>query len=349
MSCGCNNKSGVVSIAGGGSNGGGGSSGGNGGNGGSGGSGGGGNGGNGGSNPNCDSILNIETQTLSSETIVTITFCSGAIQQFSIPHGVDGNDGANGTDGTSGDTGIAVEDVSVTQVGNEITLVITLDDGTIFENTFTIATATGAHIIEAKTQGGAVDLTDATGNGFEQINLATVGGEFEVIGGTVPGNTITIAGDTLHFDAVFQVRTDGTALHNPFKELYLTVGAVGSITEKCTNLSGQPATITVPTDGHIQVSVEFTKTNSTRNELFFKGTMTVGDKGLSAVGSHSITDLNPPVAPKTFAFYGGTGESGDLDFTQELQIQLRAFPGGSGSDTMFVNPAYMTITKIPKI
>ena len=111
MSCGCN-KSGVVSIAGGGSNGGGGSSGG------SGGSGGGGNGGNGGSNPNCDSILNIETQTLSTETIVTITFCSGAIQQFSIPHGVDGNDGADGADGTSGDTGIAVEDVSVTQVGN---------------------------------------------------------------------------------------------------------------------------------------------------------------------------------------------------------------------------------------
>ena len=345
MSCGCN-KSGVVSIAGGGSNGGGGSSGGNGGNGGSGGSGGGGNGGNGGSNPNCDSILNIETQTLSTETIVTITFCSGAIQQFSIPHGVDGNDGADGADGTSGDTGIAVEDVSVTQVGNEITLVITLDDGTIFENTFTIATATGAHIVEAKTQGGAVDLTDATGNGFEQINLSTVGGEFEVIGGTVPGNTITIAGDTLHFDAVFQVRTDGTALHNPFKELYLTVGPVGSITEKEVNLSGQPATITVPTDGHVQVSVELTKTDSTRNELFYKGTMTVGDKGESAVASHSITDLNPAVAPKTFAFYGGTGE---LDFTQELQIQLRALPGGSGSDTMFVNPAYMTITKIPKL
>jgi hypothetical protein len=345
MSCGCN-KSGVVSIAGGGSNGGGGSSGGNGGNGGSGGSGGGGNGGNGGSNPNCDSILNIETQTLSTETIVTITFCSGAIQQFSIPHGVDGNDGADGADGTSGDTGIAVEDVSVTQVGNEITLVITLDDGTIFENTFTIATATGAHIVEAKTQGGAVDLTDATGNGFEQINLSTVGGEFEVIGGTVPGNTITIAGDTLHFDAVFQVRTDGTALHNPFKELYLTVGPVGSITEKCTNLSGQPATITVPTDGHVQVSVELTKTDSTRNEFFYKGTMTVADKGDNAVASHSITDLNPPVDSKTFAFYGGTGE---LDFTQEIQIQLRALPGGSGSDTMFVNPAYMTITKIPKL
>ena len=340
MSCGCN-KSGVVSIAGGGSNGGGGSSGG------SGGSGGGGNGGNGGSNPNCDSILNIETQTLSTETIVTITFCSGAIQQFSIPHGVDGNDGADGADGTSGDTGIAVEDVSVTQVGNEITLVITLDDGTIFENTFTIATATGAHIVEAKTQGGAVDLTDATGNGFEQINLSTVGGEFEVIGGTVPGNTITIAGDTLHFDAVFQVRTDGTALHNPFKELYLTVGPVGSITEKEVNLSGQPATITVPTDGHVQVSVELTKTDSTRNELFYKGTMTVGDKGDNAIASHCITDPNPAVAPKTFAFYGGTGE---LDFTQEIQIQLRALPGGSGGPAnMFVNPAYMTITKIPKL
>jgi len=345
MSCGCN-KSGVVSIAGGGSNGGGGSSGGNGGNGGSGGSGGGGNGGNGGSNPNCDSILNIETQTLSTETIVTITFCSGAIQQFSIPHGVDGQDGADGADGTSGDTGIAVEDVSVTQVGNEITLVITLDDGTIFENTFTIATATGAHIVEAKTQGGGVDITDATGNGFEQINLATVGGEFEVIGGTVPGNTITIAGDTLHFDAVFQVRTDGTALHNPFKELYLTVGPVGSITEKCTNLSGQPSLITVPTDGHIQVSVEFTRIDSTREELFYKGTMTVSDKGESAVASHSITDLNPPVESKTFPFYGGTDE---LDFTQDIQIQLRAFPGGSGTDTMFVNPAYMTITKIPKL
>jgi hypothetical protein len=342
MSCGCN-KSGVVSIAGGGSNGGGGSSGGNGGNGGSGGSGGGGNGGNGGSNPNCDSILNIETQTLSTETIVTITFCSGAIQQFSIPHGVDGQDGA---DGTSGDTGIAVEDVSVTQVGNEITLVITLDDGTIFENTFTIATATGAHIVEAKTQGGGVDITDATGNGFEQINLATVGGEFEVIGGTVPGNTITIAGDTLHFDAVFQVRTDGIELHNPFKELYLTVGPVGSITEKCTNLSGQPSLITVPTDGHIQVSVEFTRIDSTREELFYKGTMTVSDKGESAVASHSITDLNPPVESKTFPFYGGTDE---LDFTQDIQIQLRAFPGGSGTDTMFVNPAYMTITKIPKL
>jgi|TARA_R100000479_G_scaffold176440_1_gene130890 hypothetical protein len=345
MSCGCN-KSGVVSIAGGGSNGGGGSSGGNGGNGGSGGSGGGGNGGNGGSNPNCDSILNIETQTLSTETIVTITFCSGAIQQFSIPHGVDGQDGADGADGTSGDTGIAVEDVSVTQVGNEITLVITLDDGTIFENTFTIATATGAHIVEAKTQGGGVDITDATGNGFEQINLATVGGEFEVIGGTVPGNTITIAGDTLHFDAVFQVRTDGIELHNPFKELYLTVGPVGSITEKCTNLSGQPSLITVPTDGHIQVSVEFTRIDSTREELFYKGTMTVSDKGESAVASHSITDLNPPVESKTFPFYGGTDE---LDFTQDIQIQLRAFPGGSGTDTMFVNPAYMTITKIPKL
>ena len=347
MSCGCN-KSGVVSIAGGGSNGGGGSSGGNGGNGGSGGSGGGGNGGNGGSNPNCDSILNIETQTLSTETIVTITFCSGAIQQFSIPHGVDGNDGADGADGTSGDTGIAVEDVSVTQVGNEITLVITLDDGTIFENTFTIATATGAHIVEAKTQGGAVDLTEATGNGFEQILMNNVGGEFEVIGGTVPGNTLTTAGDTLHFDAVFQVgKTAGLESTNIFKNLFLTVGPVGAFNEKCVNLSGQPSLITVPGDGHVQVSVEFTRIDSLREELFFKGSMTVADKGLNAVGSHSTNDPNPPSVDKgkTFPFYGGTD---DLDFSQEIQIQLRALPGDSVTN-MFINPVYMTITKIPKL
>jgi len=341
MSCGCN-KSGVVSIAGGGSNGGGGSSGG------SGGSGGGGNGGNGGSNPNCDSILNIETQTLSTETIVTITFCSGAIQQFSIPHGVDGNDGADGADGTSGDTGIAVEDVSVTQVGNEITLVITLDDGTIFENTFTIATATGAHIVDAKTQGGGVDLTEATGNGFEQILMSNIGGEFEVIGGTVPGNTITIAGDTLHFDAVFQVGTTGTENVNIFKNLFLTVGPVGSFNEKCTNLVGQPGIISALSDGHVQVSIEFTRIDSTREELFFKGSMSIADKGLNAVGSHSINDSNPPSVGTgdTYPFYGGTDE---LDFSQELQIQLRALPGGGTNEGVFINPVYMTITKIPKL
>ena len=65
--------------------------------------------------PGCDSILSITTDNIGEETIVTITFCSGDTQQFSIPSGVDGSsgpagadgaDGADGVDGVQGETGI---------------------------------------------------------------------------------------------------------------------------------------------------------------------------------------------------------------------------------------------------
>ena len=58
--------------------------------------------------PGCDSILSITNENIGTEVIVTITFCSGAVQQFSIPAGVDGapgQDGAPGADGADGADG----------------------------------------------------------------------------------------------------------------------------------------------------------------------------------------------------------------------------------------------------
>lgn len=299
--------------------------------------------------PGCDSILSIDTNDVGNETIITITFCSGAIQQFSIPHGQDGQDGGSGGSGQDGQDGNGISDISAEQEGDEVTLTITLENGDEVTVTFNIPTAAGAYIVQHNSQGvGAPELTGE----FAQKELHNITTHFSVIKGTIPGNTVINAGDTLHWDAVFNITGDGPdgKLNNVFKELFLCLGSNDNITDNCVNLTGQPALITkFPRSTiSVHVNVELSKTNSpTREEVFLKGSMHVLDKGENIHGSHSILDLNPPQTQiETVAFY----QAVPFDFTAQNFIQLIGLPGGYGTNTTInIDPIYMTVTKIPKI
>lgn len=84
--------------------------------------------------PGCDSILSITTDNIGEETIVTITYCSGDTQQFSIPSGVDGApgqdgaDGADGADGINGEQGVQGEVGSSAYIINHVGLDVPSED-----------------------------------------------------------------------------------------------------------------------------------------------------------------------------------------------------------------------------
>ena len=303
--------------------------------------------------PGCDSILSIDTNDVGTETIITITFCSGAIQQFSIPHGEDGSNGSSGGNGSSGADGNGIDDITAEQNGTEVTLTVTLNNGEIITLTFNIPTAAGAYIVQHHSQGTAApEIFDV----FATKVLNDITDYFSVIKGTVPGNTIVNAGDTLHWDAVFSVVSSGlNKSHDVFKQLYLCVGATDSIDDKVSNLTGNPPFIGIRQTGErlsslsVHLNVEMSKTNSpTRNEVMLKGTMTVYDKGISKRSSHSITDFDSPVQTvETVGIYTLA------TFTPGLEnyIQLIGLPTGfeESAAAVHLDPIYMTVTKIPKI
>ena len=299
--------------------------------------------------PGCDSILSIDTNDVGTETIITITFCSGAIQQFSIPHGTDGADGASGGGGDTGADGNGIEDISVAQDGTSVTLTVTLNNGEEVNVTFEVPTAAGAYIVEHHSQG--VASPELSGDFADKV-VTSINGNFSVIKGTIPGNTLINAGDTLHWDAVFNVSATGqTRVHDVFKELYLCLGTTGSIEDRVSNINGQPAFIQVNPGATVSVhfNAELGRTNSpTREEVYLKGTMSIYDKGESIQHSHGITDAD---APSQMIGTIGLYVQVPYDFSEQHIIQLLGQPAGFGSDNivMTIRPIYMTVTKIPKI
>lgn len=298
--------------------------------------------------PGCDSILSITTDvTGTGDTIVTITFCSGAVQQFTIPSGQDGGNGSDGSDGADGSNGVGIENVTAEQDGTEVTLTITLDNGEEFNITFTVPSASGAYVVQHNSQG--VAAPELTGE-FATKPVSALADYFSVIKGTIPANTVVNPGDTLHWDAVFNVTGTTTEVSNVFKELFLCVGSDDNVNDKVVNLSGEPALISKYPGATISVhvNVELSRTNSpTRDEVFLKGSMHLLDKGDNIHFANSMADANPPQTEiETVAFY----QLCDFTFTDQNFIQLIGLPGGFGpGETVNIDPIYMTVTKIPKI
>ena len=303
--------------------------------------------------PGCDSILSINSDDIGTETIVTITFCSGAIQQFNIPHGQDGSDGTSGSSGNSGSDGNGINDITANQDGTEVTLTITLDNGDDITIVFEVPTAAGAYVVQHLSHGTAAPETFDV---FATKVLNDITGDFSVIKGTVPGNTIVNAGDTLHWDAVFNVTsTSLNSAHDIFKKLFLCVGNSDTIQDKVSNLLGDPANITIRPTGSrlsslsVHVNLEMSKTNSpTRQEVMIKGTMSVYDKGANVRASHDLTDND---SPSQLISTVGIYTLATFTFGLENHIQLIGEPGGFGGDEAAINldSIYMTVTKIPKI
>lgn len=90
--------------------------------------------------PGCDSILSITHENIGSAILVTITLCSGNIQQFSIPLPADGADGPAGPTGADGADGVSIVDVDSSVADNIVTLTFTLSNGEVLTETFAIET-----------------------------------------------------------------------------------------------------------------------------------------------------------------------------------------------------------------
>lgn len=297
--------------------------------------------------PGCDSILSITTDvTGTGDTVVTITFCSGATQQFTIPSGQDGQNGSDGANGANGSDGSGVQDVTAEQDGNDVTLTIILENGEETTITFTIPSASGAYVVQHNSQG--IDAPELTGE-FATKELSNIAGYFSVIKGTIPGGTIVNPGDTIHWDAVFNITGSVSQIHNVFKALFLCVGSTDTIDDKHVNLTGSPALIYIYPDTtvSVHVNVEMSRTNSPlRSEVFLKGSMHVLDKGEHIHYSSLTSDpVSPQTDIETVAFY----HKCNFVFTDENYIQLIGSAGGFGPDTVNIDPIYMTVTKIPKI
>lgn len=301
--------------------------------------------------PGCDSILKIDTDALETETMITITFCSGAVQQFNIPHGtngIDGSSGGNGSDGTNGDS---VENVEVTQEGSTVNLTFTIG-GVEQTISFELPAATNsAYIVEHKSQSNSQYLPEG-GADFTQINLTEPStSEIEIIKGTIPGSTIVNAGDTLHWDAVFMVNSSNVkTVFNVFKSLFVCIGNNNTISDDAVvNLMSNPG-MSIPNDAHAQVNIELSKTNSTRDELYIKGTYTIYDNpgNVTIEQSDSITELDSPLSLRgSYGFY----KLVPFTSTVENFIQLRGLSdlAGESDITATLDPIYMTLTKIPKL
>lgn len=297
--------------------------------------------------PGCDSIQAITTNVTSEgATVVTITFCTGAVQQFTIPAPQNGEDGSNGTNGTDGANGVGIEDITVVQDGDEVTLTITLENGEEFNITFTLPTVTGAYIVQHLSQGTVAP--EITGE-FATLELHNLTDYFSIIKGTIPAGTVVNPGDTIHWDAVFNITGNLQEPHGVFKEFVLAVGSNDGIADAQFNLTGQPELINLYPNStmSVHVNVEMSRTNSpTRDEMYLKGSMHVLDKGDNIHFSHSSVDLNPPQTEiETVAFYNLV----PFTFGVENYIQLIGQSGGYGGDTINIDPIYMAVTKIPKL
>lgn len=90
--------------------------------------------------PGCDSILSITHENIGSAILVTITLCSGNIQQFNIPLAADGADGPAGPTGADGADGVSIVDIDSSVEDNIVTLTFTLSNGEVLIETFAIET-----------------------------------------------------------------------------------------------------------------------------------------------------------------------------------------------------------------
>ena len=302
--------------------------------------------------PGCDSILNIGTQLVDDNVLVTITFCSGAIQQFTIPAGQNGTDGVNGVDGATGPSGTGISDVDITQEGNEVTLVITLSDGTVINETFIIQAAPSAYVVDSQ----HFDTTTPVllTNDTNSVVLAS---------STIPGNTINVNGDTIDFDILFRLNYtlavniatgEIESIAAVFKSFYLSLGPLGGLIdadEIFNNLSFPNFNSSIR---QIRIRGKMTKIESPAlgtNAMNIMGSLELYDKAETDILSNGLggdVTNTMPALRFSYGFYSGSAQG--LDFENNLQFQVLATPAtyAQGSSVL-VDPLYFVTTKIPKL
>lgn len=141
--------------------------------------------------PGCDSILNITSETVGQNILVTITFCSGTTQQFSIPIGSDGAPGSSGPPGASGSDGVGIADIDSSVVDNTVTLTFTLTNGQTFIESFSVDPSPSAYIVEHK--GLDIPLQD-------NLEVVLNSAKQVIATSTIPAGTLVNNGDTVYFD-----------------------------------------------------------------------------------------------------------------------------------------------------
>lgn len=295
--------------------------------------------------PGCDSILNISTEIVNGDVLVTITFCSGAIQQFTVPSGQSGTNGENGADGAQGPAGTGISNVEVSQEGNEVTLTITLDNGDIYNETFVIQSAPSAYVVDSQHFDTVPQLTL---NNTEGLTI--------LASSIIPGNTVITNGDTILFDSVFRLSVTGddsvpTAI---FKQLYLSLGPLGGTVdagELCSNLSFPNFNSTIR---QFRIQGQMTKIESSglgTNAMNIIGTLSLWDKADSTTISNGITGdpINTmPALRYDYGFYSASAQG--LSFSSTLQFQVLGTKATySPGVTVNLDTIYFVTTKIPKL
>ena len=154
--------------------------------------------------PGCDSIQAITTDvTAKGDTIVTITFCSGAIQQFTIPAGQSGENGTDGTNGADGTNGISIEDITSSVEDGLVTLTFTLSDGSTIVETFTIETQEAqAYVIDH------VGL-DVPNEDNIDPTLIPNGPNSVIAKSLIPAGSFPSSEDTIYFDILINLQYAG--------------------------------------------------------------------------------------------------------------------------------------------
>ena len=170
--------------------------------------------------PGCDSILSITHENIGSEILVTITLCSGNIQQFSIPLPADGTNGADGPQGPAGSPGVSIVDVDSSVADNIVTLTFTLSNGEVLTETFAIETQQAqAYVIDH------VGL-DVPNEDNISPTLTSDGPSQTIARSLIPLGSWPTSEDTIYFDILINLDYptalgDNKPNENMFKNLQL--------------------------------------------------------------------------------------------------------------------------------
>lgn len=174
--------------------------------------------------PGCDSILNITSETVGQNILVTITFCSGTTQQFSIPIGTDGAPGSSGPPGASGADGVGIANIDSSVVDNTVTLTFTLTNGQTFIESFSIEASPSAYIVEHR------GLDIPAQNNLEVLLNPT---KQVIATSIIPPGTFVNNGDTIFFEIWLNLNYNEILIDNKqgdpiFEELTLEFNSSGA-------------------------------------------------------------------------------------------------------------------------
>ena len=165
---------------------------------------------NGGLPTGCTAIQDITSVDQDTQTLVTITLCDGTIRQFIIPHGAPGDSGTNGENGANGEDAPTIQNIETTQLGDTVTLVFTLSDGSSYTQTFIVP--------GLENNSRSAYVVDVVGINTQSVELTT--SEHVIAASTVPGSTFQTVGDTLEYTIAINIEEGARVPVNQFTSIF---------------------------------------------------------------------------------------------------------------------------------